>query len=168
VPAAKGAGESYREHNDVNIWDNMVYSYMAERPQRLFLLETSATVNRTIPVFQRNDTERNVMLMGGWMYGSPLQSEKIRAFGYTDVQDMFSRGGVSVLYLQDLPWVLMVSDPRGRWKGLYPEDLEMYLKEQYDIGMEREAKSIYRSVGVSPDAYSEEIHCIYEYKLERN
>ncbi len=141
VPAAKGAGEGYREQKDVNIRDNMVYSYMAERPQQLFLLETSATVNRTAWVFQGNDTERNVMLMGGWMYGSPLQSEKIRAFGYADVQDMLSRGGVDVLYLQDWPCFLD-SDPRTHWTGLYPDDLGAYLKDVYDIEIELEFKPV--------------------------
>ena len=133
-PAGYSAVVGYREQISVNQCDDVVYSYMAERPEQLFVLETSATVNRTAPVFRRNDTERNVMLMGGWLYGSPLQRDKIKVFGYADTREMITSGNVNFGLRGDLV-TLWLKDPEDDtniyWTALSAEDLATYISVQY-------------------------------------
>ena len=138
IPAGMDAVSGYREQFSVNQRDDVVYSYMAERPGQLFILETSATVNCTAPVFARNDTERNVMLMGGWLYGSPLQKEKMKAFGYTEVQELFSGGACCYVFRAVDPVLASMLgkdalyDDITLWNGLVPGDLEAYMQTNFD------------------------------------
>ncbi|MBR3518243.1 MAG: hypothetical protein IKO10_18225 [Lachnospiraceae bacterium] len=137
-PAGLSAVLGYREQISVNRCDDVVYSYMSERPEQLFALETSATVNRTVPVFARNDTERNVMLMGGWLYGSPLQAAKMKAFGYTDVQELLTGGECCYVFREANPLLASMLgkdalyDDMAGWSGLVPGNLEAYLQTNFE------------------------------------
>ncbi len=111
--------EAYDKQITVNQTDDVVYSYMAEHPDTLFLLETYATVNRTVPVFKESGIG-NVLLMGGWQYGSPLQEEKLKRFAYEDRSELFTKGGACVVFREG--------------EGLTPEELEAFLEERYPEG----------------------------------
>ena len=138
IPAGMDAISGYLEQISVNDCDDVVYSYMVERPEQLFLLETSAAVNRTAPVFARNDTERNVMLMGGWLYGSPLQAQKLKDYGYKDVQELFA--GEDCCYVFRAVEPILASMPGNdaihskeslMWNGLDPGDFEAYMQTNF-------------------------------------
>ncbi len=95
----------------------MVYSYMAEHPQELFLLETYATVYHTAPVLSEGDGAENALLMGGWQYGSPLQERMWTAFGYEDRESLFKKAGARLVFREDT--------------GLTPAELQAYLDARY-------------------------------------
>lgn len=112
--------EDYRKQITVNKEDDVVYSYMAEHPQELFLLETYATVYHTAPVLSEGDGAENALLMGGWQYGSPLQERKWKAFGYEERGSLFTVAGVRLVFREDL--------------GLSPAQLQAFLDARYGDG----------------------------------
>ena len=114
-----GSMEDYDRQITVNQTDDVLYSYMAEHADTLFLLETYATVDRTTPVL-REDGSGNVLLMGGWQYGSPLQEETFGRFGYTEREELFAPGGANIVFREGV--------------GLEPEELEAFLEERYPEG----------------------------------
>ena len=141
IPVSSDAYVGYREQTSVNKLDDVVYSYMAQHPQELFLLETSAAVNRTAPVFRRNDTERNMMLLGGWLYGSPLQVQKLRTFGYADAQEVFAKEGVALVFESNNPlllWQMLEGTESRSWVGLEPWRMECFLQERYGLRLIQE------------------------------
>ena len=93
----------YETQLAVNEDDDVLYSYMNEHPEELFLLETYATVNRTKYVLGKNKSEPfNCILMGGWLYGSPMQAQKLAAFGYDSALEAVSLGrGVNLAFRYD-------------------------------------------------------------------
>ena len=95
----------------------MVYSYMADHPQELFLLETYATVYHTAPVLSEGERSENALLMGGWQYGSPLQERKWRAFGFEERDSLFKKAGARLVFREDT--------------GLTPAQLQAYLDARY-------------------------------------
>ena len=135
IPAVVDAFVGYREQNSVNYADDVIYSFMADHPDEFFLLETSAAVNCTAPVFRQNLSERNYVLMGGWLFGSPLQKEKLQAFGYADVADLFAKGGFSCIFKRDYAPSYRGTD---YWVGLMPVSLGWYLEEYTGLKMEHE------------------------------
>ncbi len=110
----------YETQLAVNEDDDVLYSYMAEHGDELFLLETYATVNRTKYVLSAKKSEPfNCLLMGGWLYGSPLQKEKLKAFGYESAAEAIELGrGVNFACRYEV--------------GLSPEQLQDFLTERYD------------------------------------
>ena len=83
----------YETQLAVNKDDDVLYSYMEEHGEELFFLETYATVNRTKYVLSTKKSEPfNCMLMGGWLYGSPLQKQKLSAFGYNSATEAIGLG----------------------------------------------------------------------------
>ena len=106
----------YESQLAVNKDDDVLYSYMDEHPDELFLLETYATVNRTKYVLRARQSEPfNCMLMGGWLYGSPLQKQKLAAFGYDSAAEAVELGrGVEFAFRYD--------------KGLDPEEMQSFLE----------------------------------------
>ena len=113
-------GEDYREQITVNQTDDVLYSYMAEHSQELFLLETYATVYRTTTVAEEGKQAANVLLMGGWQYGSPLQEEKLARFGYEDRKALFAKGGAKIVFREGV--------------GLSPDELGAFLEQRYPEG----------------------------------
>lgn len=115
-----GLKDAYAEQITVNNEDDVLYSYMAQNPEELFVLETYATVYHTAYV---TDTDRvgNTMIMGGWQYLSPLQDKKLKNFGYNDRFDMFTKGGIKMVFR----------------KGDGPEtaDTDAYLNKEYGTGL---------------------------------
>lgn len=109
----------YETQLAVNEDDDVLYSYMAEHDTELFLLETYATVNRTKYVLSAKKSEPvNCLLMGGWLYGSPLQKEKLAAYGYDSAAEALELGrGVNFACRFDV--------------GMSPEELQEFLNERY-------------------------------------
>lgn len=112
-------GEYYVKQSAVNHRQDVVYSYMAERPDSLFLLETYATVDRTEKVATAKGAE-NALLLGGWLYGSPLQDAKLKSFGYESREELFTRSGAYVVFREGA--------------GLEPGELTSYLEAYYPDG----------------------------------
>ncbi|MBR1470464.1 MAG: hypothetical protein IJ600_02330 [Lachnospiraceae bacterium] len=103
--------------SSVNRQQDVIYSYVSEYPERLFLMETYTAVNRTVSAGCADASDGNVLLLGGWLYGSPLQREKLQRFGYTKVQELFAGGGAYYVCRRDV--------------GLRPAQLQDFLREQY-------------------------------------
>ena len=118
--ATAGLNDAYAEQITVNNEDDVLYSYMAQNPDELFVMETYATVYHTAYV---TDTDRvgNTMIMGGWQYLSPLQDKKLKSFGFDDRFDMFVKGGIKIVFR----------------KGDGPEtaDMDVYLNKEYGTGL---------------------------------
>ncbi len=118
--ATAGLNDAYAEQITVNNEDDVLYSYMAQNPDELFVMETYAAVYRTAYV---TDTDRvgNTMIMGGWQYLSPLQDKKLKSFGFDDRFDMFVKGGIKIVFR----------------KGDGPEtaDMDAYLNKEYGTGL---------------------------------
>ena len=108
----KAAGEQ----RAVNIDTYVLYSYMAEKPEEIFLLDTYAAVDRTRGTFEHEETP-NVVTLGGWIYGSPLQEHRLEALGIGDAEKL-------------------LTDTRCRFVvregvGLEVEELNAFLAERY-------------------------------------
>ncbi|MCR5119563.1 MAG: hypothetical protein K6B44_08100 [Lachnospiraceae bacterium] len=83
----------YETQLAVNKEDDVLYSYMEDHGEELFFLETYATVNRTKYVLSSKRSEpANCVLLGGWLYGSPLQEEKLAAYGYGSAEEAIKSG----------------------------------------------------------------------------
>ncbi len=118
--AVSGLQEGYAEQITVNNEDDVLYSYMAENPDELFVMETYATVYHTAYIY-KTDKTGNTMLMGGWQYLSPLQDKKLKAFGYNDRFELFSKSGTKLVF--------------RKGDGLAASDMEAYLNEVYGTGI---------------------------------
>ena len=110
----------YDEQITVNNEDDVLYSYMAQNPDELFVMETYATVYHTAYVY-RTDKTGNAILMGGWQYLSPLQDKKLRAFGYDDRFELFINGGTNFVF--------------RKGDGLDAANLDTYLNKEYGTGI---------------------------------
>lgn len=137
--------KGYRQQSSVNQCDDVIYSYMANRPQQLYLVETYATVDHTAPVFQvGGEADGNVLLMGGWLYGSPLEKRKLERFGYEDVPSLFTGGDVCCVFRNTVQPVLTESpDPaedcrdRNGWNGLTPSEMACWLEKRFGSEIRR-------------------------------
>ncbi len=84
----------------VNDDEDVLYSYIESHDDELFLLETYATVNRMdYALTGRKKEPVNCMLMGGWLYGSPLIDKKVERLGFNDAGEVFDgRGSVNLVF----------------------------------------------------------------------
>ncbi len=110
----------YEKQITVNNEDDVVYSYMAEYADQLFVAETYALVDDTAFVFDTDRTE-NCILMGGWQYMSPLQDKKLKAFGYADRSEVFKKSGARMVF--------------RRGDGIEPEIVDAYLGKVFGTGL---------------------------------
>ncbi len=109
---------AYREQIAVNMSDNVVYLYAALHPEELFVIDTFATVYRTGMLLDGGvpDTA-NTLPMGGWQYGSPLQGQKLKAYGYDGAEALFTSGGAYFVRRKD--------------RGITAEELQLFLDRVY-------------------------------------
>ncbi len=121
--AMAGISETYSAQITVNNEDDVLYSYMADYPDVLFVAETYATVYHTAYVSETDDTG-NCIIMGGWQYLSPLQDKKLKAFGYAGRSEIFEKGGARLVFKKDT--------------GLSPERADRYLRAVYGRGLRLE------------------------------
>ncbi len=108
----------YKNQLSVNEEEGVLYSYMAERPEILFVCETSAGVYRTCYALTPDAQDAgNTVLMGGWMYGSPLQEQKLHLWGIDSREEVFSGPGCCFVFRKDT--------------ALKPEQLQAFCIERF-------------------------------------
>lgn len=81
--------QNYQSKINTNNTDDVVYSYMDEHPENIYLLDVYATVYYTKKALVKTANYENYLLLGGWPVEHPLYLEKVRSFGQDKLLDAF-------------------------------------------------------------------------------
>ena len=82
---------------DVNAPYLELYDYMESRPENLYLLDVYSTVSYSEKAFGQKEgriDKSNSELLGGWFWGSPTEKEKIKRFGYENMEEALTKDNV--------------------------------------------------------------------------
>lgn len=73
--------------------DCAIYNYFDENPEKLYLMDVYATVNRTqYAILDNSGKKENYLILGGWITGSPLVEDKLALWGYDSAIDALLHG----------------------------------------------------------------------------
>lgn len=99
------------ERSGVNVSYNELYDYIGEHPQCFYWIDVYSSVSYSEKMFTDVDNRLdNYDILGGWACKSPLQVEKLEAFGYTDIQSAL---------LSDNAYLVVKSDYSTDWLTAY-------------------------------------------------
>ena len=98
----RSVGAEYAKRESVNAdWASLM-DYTAEHKDSLFLVDVYSSVDFSEKMFTGKRKEGSWDLAGGWVYGSPLQKEKLAKEGYASFQDaLLSDGPVYLVCRRD-------------------------------------------------------------------
>jgi hypothetical protein len=136
-PLSAGSARDRREAvDDTNAAYDVLYSYMAKRPDMLYLSDvyadvTSSSVN--IP--------ENMLKLGGWITESPLYHKKLGNYGAEDMDGLF-RGDRELAYVCREGVGLSAEELEAFFDGKYGEDAVL-LKPEDEIRSGKEVFHIY-------------------------
>lgn len=108
---------AYNNQQEINKSQNVLFAYMQEHPDNLYLADVYATVYRTEPAIADYDSSyENYITLGGWISGHPLLDKKLALHGYSNIKDALTTG-------EDVYLVLHES------KGMTGEEFTSYYPE---------------------------------------
>ncbi|MDE6685981.1 MAG: hypothetical protein K2K17_01540 [Lachnospiraceae bacterium] len=86
----------------VNSEEDRLFDFMKSHPENLYLLDVYSVVNHTeYAIRDYDDSYENYLLLGGWIAGSPLVTEKLTRWGYESAFDALERGENVYLVLKE-------------------------------------------------------------------
>lgn len=76
-----------------------LYEYTNNNANQLYLMDVYSTVVYSEKMFGPNSNinKSNTELLGGWFYGSPAESMKLRKFGYSSMEEALTNGALMVM-----------------------------------------------------------------------
>lgn len=87
---------------EVNREEDRLFELMKSHPENLYLLDVYSVVYHTEYAIRNYDgSYENYLLLGGWMAGSPLVTEKLTGWGYASAFDALERGENVYLVLKE-------------------------------------------------------------------
>ena len=94
--------ERSRQQITINEEEDKLYDYMKSHPENLYFIDVYSVVRHTEYVFKDYDkVYENYMMLGGWIAGSPLVSEKLAEWGYGSAFEALLDGENVYLVLKD-------------------------------------------------------------------
>lgn len=94
--------EKKAQQLEINKEEDRLFDLMKSHPENLYLLDVYAVVNHTEYAIRDYDgSYENYLLLGGWMAGSPLVTEKLTGWGYESAFDALERGENVYLVLKE-------------------------------------------------------------------
>lgn len=85
--------EAMERQLETNREEDRLFELMKSHPENLYLLDLYGVVNRTeYAVRDYNGAYENYLLLGGWVAGSPLVTQKLSGWGYESAFDALDRG----------------------------------------------------------------------------
>lgn len=106
--------ETMEQQMETNREEDQLFDFMKSHPENLYLLDVYAVVNHTEYALKDYDgSYENYLLLGGWVSGSPLVTEKLSVWGYGSAFDALDNGGNVYLVLKE-------------GFGMDPEELENF------------------------------------------
>lgn len=92
VTGSKNLYCRYQETAEINQKYGAVFDFMKQQPNNLYLLDVTSFPNCPEYLFEKNNTVDNTLLLGGWMTGSPLLTDKLGYYGYQSAREAFLEG----------------------------------------------------------------------------
>lgn len=87
---------------EINREEDQLFDLMKSHPENLYLLDLYAVVYHTEYAVRDYDSAyENYLLLGGWVAGSPLVTEKLAGWGYESAFDALERGENVYLVLKE-------------------------------------------------------------------
>lgn len=94
--------ETMEQQKETNREEDQLFDFMKSHPENLYLLDVYAVVNHTEYALKDYDgSYENYLLLGGWVAGSPLVSEKLFVWGYGSAFDALDHGENVYLVLKE-------------------------------------------------------------------
>lgn len=112
----RNVAAEYAKRESVNADWNSLMNYTAEHQDSLFLIDVYSSVDFSEKMFGEKRKEGNWDLLGGWVYGSPLQREKLAKAGYTSFQKALLSDGPVYLVCRreaDTSWLASYFEDEG-------------------------------------------------------
>ncbi len=112
----RNVASEYAKRESVNADWNSLMNYTAEHQDSLFLIDVYSSVDFSEKMFGEKRKEGNWDLLGGWVYGSPLQREKLAKAGYTSFQKALLSDGPVYLVCRrdaDTSWLASYFEDEG-------------------------------------------------------
>ena len=92
VVGTKNLNRQYQETAEINHNYCVIFDYMKQQPENLFLLDVASFPNCPEYMFEENNKMDNYLLLGGWMTGSPLLADKLGYYGHQSAREAFLKG----------------------------------------------------------------------------
>lgn len=94
--------ETMERQLEINRKEDQLFDFMKSHPENLYLLDLYAVVNHTEYALKDYDgSYENYLLLGGWVSGSPLVTEKLSVWGYGSAFDALDNGENVYLVLKE-------------------------------------------------------------------
>ena len=94
--------EARAQQLEINREEDQLFDFMKSHPENLYLLDVYSVVYHTeYAVRDYDDSYENYLLLGGWVSGSPLVTEKLTGWGYESAFDALERGENVYLVLKE-------------------------------------------------------------------
>ncbi|MDE6531887.1 MAG: hypothetical protein K2K96_14125 [Lachnospiraceae bacterium] len=94
--------EARAQQLEINREEDQLFDFMKSHPENLYLLDVYSVVYHTeYAVRDYDDSYENYLLLGGWVAGSPLVTEKLTGWGYESAFDALERGENVYLVLKE-------------------------------------------------------------------
>ncbi len=94
--------EARERQLEINKKEDQLFDFMKSHPENLYLLDVYSVVYHTeYAVRDYDGSYENYLLLGGWVAGSPLVTEKLTGWGYESAFDALERGENVYLVLRE-------------------------------------------------------------------
>lgn len=94
--------EARAQQLEINREEDQLFDFMRSHPENFYLLDVYSVVYHTeYAVRDYDDSYENYLLLGGWVAGSPLVTEKLTGWGYESAFDALERGENVYLVLKE-------------------------------------------------------------------
>ena len=94
--------ETRAQQLEINKEDDQLFDLMKSHPENLYLLDVYSVVYHTeYAVRDYDGSYENYLLLGGWVAGSPLVTEKLTGWGYESAFDALEHGENVYLVLKE-------------------------------------------------------------------
>lgn len=94
--------EARAQQLEINREEDQLFDFIKSHPENLYLLDVYSVVYHTeYAVRDYDGSYENYLLLGGWVAGSPLVTEKLTGWGYESAFDALERGGNVYLALKE-------------------------------------------------------------------
>ena len=84
--------QEYERREQINETDRAARDYYRAHPENLYLADVMSTVDFSQKLFCGEREFGNYDLLGGWLCRSPLAEKKLRAFGWTSLEEAVEQG----------------------------------------------------------------------------
>lgn len=94
--------EARAQQLEINREEDQLFDFMKSHPENLYLLDVYSVVYHTeYAVRDYDGSYENYLLLGGWVAGSPLVTEKLTGWGYESAFDALEHGENVYLVLKE-------------------------------------------------------------------